>query len=189
MDICGRQMHTNTNYISHPPINRTGGFTLVELLITIAILSIVLAIAVPNINTGRSMVINQSREFKSALNYARNEALNQSRTVAMCPSNDSSVAAPSCDTNWHNGWIVYVDENNDGNADDGEVLRRHAQLKGAVTIAPNPALTSISFDNQGFTADASDFLFCSEAAKDQGRTVMLALSGRAMRSKVVSVCP
>jgi type IV fimbrial biogenesis protein FimT len=172
-----------------PGYHSSGGFTLVELLITIAILSIVLAIAIPNFNTGRSLVVNQAREFKSALNYARNEAVNQSRVVIMCPSDDASVAGPACDETWHNGWVIFVDQDNDGVADADEVMRRHTSLNGAVTIAPTPAVTSISFDNQGFTNDASDFLFCSDSDKASGRTVMLARSGRAMRSKVLSTCP
>ena len=167
----------------------TGGFTLVELLITIAILSIVLAIAIPNMNTGRSFAVNQAREFKSALNYARNEAVNQSRVVIMCPSDDASADDPACDDTWHNGWVIFVDQDNNGEAEADEVLRRHTSLKGAITIAPDPAVASISFDNQGFTNDASDFLFCSDSDKASGRTVMLARSGRAMRSKDLTTCP
>lgn len=172
-----------------PGYHSTGGFTLVELLVTIAILAIVMAIAIPNINTGRSLVMNQAREFNSSLNFARSEAVNQSRLVIMCPSDDATAESPSCDETWHNGWVVFVDQDNDGAVDNDEILRRHVALEGAVTIAPTPAVTSISFDNQGFTDDASDFLFCSDADKASGRTVMLARSGRAMRSKVVSTCP
>lgn len=165
------------------------GFTLIEMLLTIAILTIVMAIAIPNFNTGRSLVVNQAREFKSALNFARNEAVNLSRVVTMCPSDDASAAVPDCDATWHNGWVVYIDENNDGDADDGEVVRRHIALKGAVTITATPAVASVSFDNQGFTTVASDFLFCSDADKASGRTVLLALSGRAMRSNTLTTCP
>lgn len=168
---------------------RAAGFTLVELLITIAILAIVLAIAIPNMNTGRSLVVNQAREFKTALNFARNEAVNQSRVVIMCPSDDATADSPSCDETWHSGWVIFVDQDSDGVVDGDEILRRHVALEGAVTIAPTPAVTSISFDNQGFTDDASDFLFCSDADKASGRTVMLARSGRAMRSKVITTCP
>lgn len=173
----------------HPATRSSRGFTLIELLITITILTIVMAIAIPYISTGRSLVVNQSREFKSALSFARNEAVNLSRIVILCPTDDASEAVPACDATWHNGWLVYVDENNDGDIDDGEVRRRHTALKGGVTITANPVVASISFDNQGFTDDASKFLFCSDADKDAGRTVMLARSGRAMRSKVITTCP
>jgi prepilin-type N-terminal cleavage/methylation domain-containing protein len=182
-------MDTRASTSALSPAGALRGFTLVELLITIALLTIVMAIAIPRLNTGRSHVVNQAREFKSALNFARSEALNRSRIVTLCPSDDAAAAAPVCGESWHNGWVIYIDVNNDGDADDGEVLRRHLALKGGVSISPNPAVSRIRFDNQGFTADASDFLFCSDADKTSGRTVMLARSGRAMRSKDVTVCP
>jgi type IV fimbrial biogenesis protein FimT len=175
--------------ISSAPTRAAAGFTLVELLITIAILSIVLAIAIPNISTGRSLVLNQAKEFNSALQYARNEAVNQSRAVVVCPTDDAGEAVPECDATWHSGWVVYVDLDSDGAPSAGEVLRRHIALKGGVTITGNPVVAAVTFDNQGFTATPSDFLFCSDADKASGRTIMLARSGRAMRSNVISNCP
>jgi type IV fimbrial biogenesis protein FimT len=189
VDQSGKSMKSKAIMSAQCKARTSRGFTLIEMLITIAILTIVMAIAIPNFNTGRSLVVNQAREFKSALNFARNEAVNLSRIVTLCPSDDASAAAPNCDETWHNGWVVYIDENKDGDADDGEVVRRHIALKGGVTITANPVAASVSFDNQGFTDDASDFLFCSDADKASGRTVMLARSGRAMRSKDLTTCP
>lgn len=189
MDKCGRQMENRPKREHSFPGNQELGFTLVELLITIAIMAIALAIAVPNIETGRSQAFNQSREFHQALTYARAEAVNRSREVMICPSNDATVAAPVCGNDWEAGWVIFVDEDDDNVVDAAEVLRRHGELNGNVIINDVPAVATVTFDRQGFTADDSVFQFCSPAATDHGRTVVLGNSGRAIRSKVVSVCP
>lgn len=158
------------------------GFTLIELLVTLTILSIVLAIAVPNIRNGRSLALHQSREFTTVLNYARSEAVNRSQPITLCASSDPNADAPVCGGTWQDGWIVLAAGN--------QVLKRHEPLDGGVTVASTNGKQSVVFSNRGFadSGAAIDFDFCSPKDKSAGRRVVLAPSGRTMRWEGSVVC-
>lgn len=102
---------------TNPP-KRSGGFTLLEAMITLLILSIILLFAVPSFTS--QMRNNQSLtfgdEFVTALNYARSEAVKRGRLVSICPSNDD---VDDCGNDWTNGWLVVLDsaDETDGTVD------------------------------------------------------------------------
>lgn len=89
---------------------KSGGFTLIELMITIAVLAILLAIAVPSFQT---LIINMSitsaaNEMTAALQQARMEAIRRNRSVSFQLGTDRQ-------------WRIYIDTNADGaytSADD-----------------------------------------------------------------------
>jgi len=81
------------------------GFTLVELMVTVSVIAILAAVAVP----GMTALINSSRlngqaeEMVSSLQLARAEAIRRNARVTVCPSSDGSTCASS--TNWSQ-WVV-----------------------------------------------------------------------------------
>jgi type IV fimbrial biogenesis protein FimT len=87
---------------------RIRGFTLVELMVTLAVMAIVLGIAVPSfqklIINNRSLALGD--EFAQALNYARSEAVKTKRRVSICASSDGET----CTGNWSDGFIVFQDD-------------------------------------------------------------------------------
>lgn len=80
---------------------------MLELLITIAIVSILVSLATPLFN--QMVANNQSQslaeEFVAALNMARAEAVTRGRRVALCPDNGTS----GCGTDWSLGTLLVVD--------------------------------------------------------------------------------
>lgn len=84
------------------------GFTIIELMVTLIVLAIVMAIVVPNftglINRNASLAIGE--EMITAFNFARTEAIKLRQPVSICPSDDD---ATGCGDDWSNGWIVYTD--------------------------------------------------------------------------------
>ena len=75
------------------------GFTLLELLVTISIVAILVAVAVPSMESSnkRGQVKAHQRHFLGALNYARSEAVSRNKLVSMCASNDGATACPPQD--------------------------------------------------------------------------------------------
>ncbi|MBB5210923.1 GspH/FimT family pseudopilin [Microbulbifer hydrolyticus] len=83
------------------------GLTLIELMITLAVLAIVVAIGIPSFNTmiqnNRSLALGE--ELAGALNYARSEAIKRGQRVTLCGTTDGAA----CNGTWANNWIVVVD--------------------------------------------------------------------------------
>lgn len=88
---------------------KQNGFTLIELVVTVAVLSIVIGMAVPGFNAmiKRSQSQTLGRDILEALNYARSEAVKRGARVTICPSTDGLKCLNA--TNWAKGWMVFVD--------------------------------------------------------------------------------
>ena len=79
------------------------GFTLIELMVTLAVAAVLLAVAIPSY---RTMILNNGQDsvvdaVMTALNYARNTALSGNQSITLCP-NGGGVCGPT----WNTGWIV-----------------------------------------------------------------------------------
>ena len=92
--------------------NKALGFTLIELLVTIALFSILAALALPSFTSllSSNRTTSYLQEATGAIRYARSEAIKRNRVVTICASADQA----SCGGNWQQGWIVFDDANADG---------------------------------------------------------------------------
>jgi type IV fimbrial biogenesis protein FimT len=107
---------------------RHGGFSLVELIVVLAVASILVSIAVPSFLglLGRMRVATAINDFRAAVKATRNEALSRGIRVDMVPNDQ---------TTWTSGWTIFVDSDNDQIPDSGEtVIRRHGGLSVDITI-------------------------------------------------------
>lgn len=134
------------------------GFTLIELLVTIAMASILMAVAVPSYSAlmTRLRLSSQSNDLSSSLAFARSEAMRRGVRMTVCKAASATACATS--GTWNNGWLVFVDNRHltgnvagvvDGSgAGTDEILRVVPSLVGATVTA------SSSFDNWvGFRPD------------------------------------
>lgn len=94
-------------------INKISGFTLVELMITVAIAMILVTLAIPSFSLmiNNAKVTSLTNEFVAALNLARSEALKRSNTVTVCRSNSAFTACSATGAKDYaaNGWLVFPD--------------------------------------------------------------------------------
>ena len=180
---------TPSRTTSHPPRPApTGrparGFTLIELMVGLAILAIVMRLAVPGITQmyKTNRVQTEASQFVSDLQLARAEAIRRGLPVSVCPStNGTSCVANS--SNWHAGWMVFFDRSGNCSVDTGDTaLRVRAGFRGGDTFTASPAAPCVSFNREGFTAAptaATLFtLHTSENIADATRCVSLEFGGR-----------
>lgn len=164
------------------------GFTLVELLVTLAVMAILLTLAAPAFSEflSNQRLTTQTTQIASAIASARSEAVTRAKTLTLCASADQSNCAGS---DWEAGWIMFVDEDGDGAVDGGsdEILLVQQALGGNTTVRTN------DFDNAGWiqyqpTAMLSDsdsdgntdgnFVICDERGAEFAHAVTINNVGR-----------
>lgn len=121
--------------------SKIGGFTLIELMITLTVAAILIGIAIPSM--GQFIRSNRmtaaANDLLTALYIARTESIKARAWTVMCASTTPNAATPACDGNGTQGWIVFVDNDNDGTVDVGETVSlRHSALASALTFTSNP---------------------------------------------------
>lgn len=88
--------------------NRHSGFTVVELLITMVLAGLLLALAIPSYSrfVASSRVLDQTNELVAALTLGRSEAIRRNATITLCRTSTAvSVDCPGTDANWTN-WVL-----------------------------------------------------------------------------------
>ena len=168
------------------------GFTLVELLVTVAVVAIVVAFGIPSMTefSKNDRLTTNVNTLIGHLSYARSEAVKRSVQVSLCVSNNSGTAAPSCTGgNWEDGWIVYIDADGDNSFTAGEeVLRVQQPLEGRNTLTPAGGIVNqVVYDYRGFAGATGSFLLCDDRTGPHGKTVTITNTGR-VRAQGESTC-
>jgi type IV fimbrial biogenesis protein FimT len=90
--------------------SRQTGFTIIELMITLLVLSILLAAAVPTFRdfTRNNRIVAAQNDLVTAMSVARSEAIRRSADVILCPINNPSNPACIAGNDWTNGWMVQI---------------------------------------------------------------------------------
>lgn len=89
------------------PARRAAGFTLLELMLTVGIAAILLAIGVPSFRyvTTANRASSEINALLGDMQFARGEAIREGQAVSICPSNDGATCLVT--TIWNSGWIVF----------------------------------------------------------------------------------
>ncbi len=158
------------------------GFTLTELMISLAIGAILLTMAVPAFSTmlEENRLITHIYNFVGQLNYAREVAVTTNRSVTLCKSSDGVTC--NNDLEWEDGWILFFDTSSDHQRTADETLLRVQQrAKSTISIRYSASLghnNYVIFRTMGNSAGNGTFTFCSDTDKIVPRAVVIARTGR-----------
>lgn len=167
-------------------INEIKGFTVIELMIVVGVIGILLAVGLPGLQDtiARMSVNSQAKSLVASLNFARSEAIKRGTLVSVCASANGTDCAADA---WSDGWIVFVDANEDatgaaGSVDAGDEVLRVYQGLSSGTLEFTAALQQ--YDAQGFgtNAAAATFLLCPEDGNSlNAQAVEISMTGRGRR--------
>ena len=164
-------------------MKKESGFTLFELIVTVAIAGLIMAFAIPEMGTfvKNERLVTQINTLVSHLAYARSEAVLRRQQVILCASDDSASTTPSCaGTNWAAGWILYVDVDNSSGFSAGDlVLRVKQTLEGSNTSLVSSTGSSIVYDNRGFSPNSNGtFSLCDDRGAGYMKSITISNTGR-----------
>lgn len=172
------------------------GFTLIELIITLVVAGVLLAVAIPGFTEmiKNNRLATAANAFVTSANIARSEAIKRGVRVTVCKSADGVNCTTSND--WEQGWIVFADLDNNATFDAGDTLIRvHEGLPGTVTMKGGGNVADyLSFVGTGQSqltngsAQSGTVSLCDDRSGDFGKDLAMSATGRISLTTKVT-CP
>jgi len=162
-------------------LSKIKAFSLIELMVTVAIAAILAALAAPNFASiiQNNSMTTQYNELLAGLNFARSEAIRRGIPVNVCKSNDQTNCGDNT-VDWQDGWLVFADTITvNGTRDAGEeLIRVHDALSNGSSLDYN--LANVRYDIDGSILGNSNLFFtmCDSRGDNFRRGLHVAATGR-----------
>lgn len=166
------------------------GFTVLELLVTLALAAVLLVGAVPSLQqfTWRQQMRAAVGSLHHDLLLARSEAVFRNAQVMACPGDRQAGCTGQAD--WSGGWIVFPDHNGDRQRQTEESILRHGQVAGQVNILGSRGRSHIRFLPNGSAPGSNGTIaFCGAGGPQQARKLVISNAGRIRREPYPEVHP
>ena len=166
------------------------GFTILELMMSIAVGAILVAVGVPSfVNTIRnSEMTSATNTMVGALYAGRSEAVKRRARITMCRATSSAGAEPQCDSGGMH-IAVFLNTANDMTVDTGSgdvVIQNLNWLPDTIDVTSADLPDGFSFNASGFTRAigggtvSGDLLFCGPRGNEGARVLTIGPTGRPM---------
>lgn len=169
------------------------GMTLIELMITVAIVALLVGISLPSFaHLGSSQKMSTTTHtVMASFNQARMRAISMGRQVVLCPSSDGSTCRG--DSSWEGGWIIYDDLNRNRKLDPSETVSASiGALPAGLIASTSAARPQLMFKPDGGAwGNPLTLTICDEKNSDtEGRAVIVNNGGRARTAPAApGACP
>ena len=166
-------------------LNKETGITLIELIIVIAMTSILLTLAAPSLSEFviKNGITTRVNQLVRAIHMARQTAIFRNQVVTLCRSNDGE----ECGGHWHNGMLLFIDKSRNLRLDDDEELVYHFPA-----LREGDQLFWRAFRNRqyllmtprGYTAyQNGTFTYCPKEGLEYAKGIIINAAGRMRISK------
>lgn len=158
------------------------GFSLHDTLVALAVASVVTTIGIP----AYGQVVSAQRmssavnDLVTALHLARSEAIRRGARAVLCPSSDGvNCLVADAPTDWHVGYLIYIDENANRKRDDDEQVVRIISATTGIRIQSSRYRNQVTYLPNGLAYGTNTtFSFCDDSKNTPARAVILSNSGR-----------
>ena len=165
------------------------GFTAIELMVTLIVSMVLLAIAIPSFSAiiAQNRLATATNNLNMAFLVARQTAIARNAPVALCAGDVVHGCHAAADWDWSRGWLAFMDRDRDGVRDAGEsiVHTGAASPLGLVVYGNTPMRKPIIFSPMGFATQsggafsAGTLRVCVPSPiQNNARDLILAKSGR-----------
>ena len=160
---------------------KSKGFTLIELMLSISIISILLTLALPNLNSFivSMRVNNEITSLYRLLLVTRNSAIYSGQDVTICPLDTDN----KCNTNWQGNIGVFIDTNRNEAFDQGDdetLIRFKNSIKAGDQLIYGKYRNRIIYQPTGHLSMLFNgtFVYCPKNHQTLSRGIIVARSGR-----------
>ena len=155
-----------------------GGFSLYELLMTLALAALLVSIGLPSFSSllARNRQAVEINALFHAFHLARKQSIMRRKVVSLCPSRDGETCLD--DKDWSTGWIMFENTDRDSppHVDPGEMVLRAHDVSDSVRIIAN---------RKGFTLRATfkratngTFVICDTQNRAAAKGLIVSYTGR-----------
>ena len=155
------------------------GFTALELIVTLAIITVLLTMGVPAVeNYSWNLRMKTTMDqLQTDLHQARSHAISHNSQTVICPATDGNDCSGL--SVWQNGWIIFTDINSDRQRQDSEPLHHHAEAVSMLSISSSVSRNYIRFYPNGSAPGSNvTILFCDRRGAVHAGTITVSNSGR-----------